>query len=109
MMMRKLLPALAFTLLLPFAATAHADEAFLTCPSGRSGVATLVTSCAFADNVRASLLTQGGLVVTAYSPVTGESYQMQCYDRFVAHFNDSWTVFPTTKCTGGDNAVVFVW
>ena len=42
------------------AAAAKADEPFIMCPSGRSGVATSVTSCAFADNVRYNYIRQGG-------------------------------------------------
>lgn len=56
------------------AAPAQADEGFIRCPSGRTGVATSVTSCAFADDVRFSYLSQGGPVVEAYSPVTGSSH-----------------------------------
>jgi hypothetical protein len=55
------------------AASAHAagGELFLVCPDGHSGIATTVTSCPFAENVRIAYLTQGGPVVVAYSPVTG--------------------------------------
>ena len=59
------------------AAPAHTDE-FTVCPSGMSGVATDDTSCAFADNVRWAWYSQPGTIVTAYSPVTHQSYTMQC-------------------------------
>ena len=47
-----------------------------------------MTSCAFADNVRYSYLTQPGQVVTAYSPVTGQYYTMQCAEGFRAYLNN---------------------
>ena len=53
-------------------------ETFDICPSGMSGVATDDTSCAFADNVRFSWYAQPGTIVTAFSPVTGKTYTMQC-------------------------------
>ena len=59
------------------AGTANADN-FTVCPSGMSGVATDDTSCAFADNVRWAWYSQPGTIVTAYSPVTHQSYTMQC-------------------------------
>lgn len=59
------------------AAPAGADN-FTVCPSGRSGVATADTSCAFADNVHHAWYSQPGAIVTAYSPVTKQAYTMQC-------------------------------
>jgi hypothetical protein len=53
-------------------------EVFTVCASGMSGVATDDTSCAFADNVRWAWYSQPGTIVTAYSPVTHQSYTMQC-------------------------------
>lgn len=67
----------ATALTMATAAPAHADELFIGCPSGHSGVATTVTSCAFAENVRYNYIAQGGQIVTAYSPVTGRYYNMQ--------------------------------
>ncbi|MCV7090199.1 hypothetical protein [Mycobacterium interjectum] len=81
---------------------------FVTCPSGHSGVATTVTSCAFADSVRRAYLVQGGPDVSAYSPVTGETYAMECIGGFTAHLSDG-AVVQAVRCTGGDNAVVVVW
>lgn len=81
---------------------------FVICPSGHSGVATTVTSCAFADNVRRAYLAQGGPDVEAYSPVTGETYAMECVRGFEAHLSDGQTV-QAVRCTGGNNAVVVVW
>ena len=90
------------------AAPAHADELFLACPSGHAGIASAVTSCAFAENVRDSYLSQGDQVVTAYSPVTGMYYTMQCGSGFIAHPAYGATV-PSVRCVGGNNAVVIVY
>ena len=68
-----------------------------------------MTSCAFADNVRYSYLTQPGQVVTAYSPVTGQSYNMQCAGGFTAELHGGATVVNSVRCVGGNNAVVVIW
>ena len=75
------------------ASPASADE-LTVCPSGMSGVATDDTSCAFADNVRWAWYSQPGTIVTAYSPVTHQSYTMQCTATTT-------TVWPVAKrCVG---------
>lgn len=89
------------------AAPANADDLFIGCGNG-AGVATSVTSCAFAHNVRYAYQTQPGQVVVAYSPVTGEYYNMQCAAGFVAHFIDG-TAANSVRCVGGNNAVVVLW
>lgn len=61
-----------------FAAPAATAYDFELCPSGLTGVVTDDTSCAFADNVRFSWYAQPGVVVNAFSPVTGKMYTMQC-------------------------------
>lgn len=54
-------------------------EDITVCPSGRSAVASEDTSCAFAENVRASWYSSSrGSVIIAYSPVTGQEYKMRC-------------------------------
>jgi hypothetical protein len=88
-------------------ALAHADV-FIACPSGRDGVATAVTSCEFADNVRRAYFAQYGPVVLAYSPVTGSVYDMQCASGFTAHM-DNGLVVDAVRCVGGNNAVVVLW
>ncbi|CQD11798.1 hypothetical protein BN1232_02217 [Mycobacterium lentiflavum] len=85
-----------------------ADETFLICPDGHSGVATGVTSCQFAMNVRTSYLRQGGPTVIAYSPVTGDSYEMDCRTGYSARLANSMTV-NSVRCVGGNNAVVILW
>lgn len=82
--------------------------AFLVCPDGHSGVATGVTSCQFAMNVRDSYLSQGGPEVIAYSPVTGQSYDMECVAGYTAHLNTGRTV-DAVRCVGGNDAVVVLW
>ena len=87
------------------AGTASADN-FTVCPSGISGVSTDDTSCAFADNVRWAWYSQPGNIVTAYSPVTHQSYTMQCTPTAT-------TFWPEAKrCVGvnsyGVGLIVFV-
>jgi hypothetical protein len=88
------------------AAPAHADYLFNICPSGRSGVASTVTSCQFADNVRNAYYSQGPSLI-AYSPVTGMTYSMNCAPN-VATFVTG-MVLNTELCYGGSDARVVVW
>jgi hypothetical protein len=83
-------------------------ETFLICPDGHSGVATSVTSCQFAMNVRDSYLRQGGPTVIAYSPVTGDTYEMECHAGFTSHLSNGMTV-NSVRCVGGNDAVVILW
>ena len=92
---------------LAVAVPAHAEDYFIGCPSGHSGIATTVTSCPFAENVRQAYLSQDGMVVTAYSPVTNQYYDMQCAPGFIAHLRNGPTV-PSVRCVGGDNALVII-
>lgn len=87
---------------------ARADAPFVMCPSGRAGVATSVTSCAFADNVRRGYLAQGNGEVIAYSPVTDAVYDMWCQPGYRAAFS-SGVVVTSALCIGGSNAAVVVW
>src|ERR1700748_1235134 len=88
-------------------AVARADV-FIPCPSGRDGIATPVTSCEFADNVRSAYLGRYGPLIKAYSPVTGNVYEMQCAGGFTAQMNNG-VVVDAARCVGGNNAVVVVW
>jgi hypothetical protein len=108
--MRKWLP-LALTAVAALGITtppAHADGLFVVGPSGTSEVATAVTSCPFADNVRQAYLTQGGPIVAAPSPVTGQVYDMACQGGFISHLANG-QVVTSVRCVGGDNAVVVLW
>ena len=90
------------------ASPAHADEVFNICPSGQDGVATTVTSCGFADNVRWAYFHQYGPIVDAYSPATQQVYSMQCAAGFVSRLNTGVTV-TSVRCVGGNDAVVILW
>lgn len=72
-----LLAVAAFAAALLGVPAAHAED-FIVCPSGMSGVASADTTCDFADNVRYSWYAQPGIIITAFSPVTGKTYTMQC-------------------------------
>ncbi|MCT7369417.1 hypothetical protein [Mycolicibacterium llatzerense] len=98
-----MIPTVAF-LALPV----RADTPFVMCPGGRAGVATVFTSCAFAENVRRGYLSHGGGEVIAYSPVTDALYDMWCQPGYQAAF-DNGAVVTSAICTGGSNAAVVVW
>jgi hypothetical protein len=84
-------------------------DIFTICPDGHEGVVGGHTSCAFAANVRQIFYASGmSNNFTAYSPVTGDGYEMTCVGRYQAYFNDGSTMI-STRCYGGDNAEVVVW
>jgi hypothetical protein len=84
-------------------------DVFTMCPDGHEGVVGGHTSCAFAANVRQIFYASGmSNNFTAYSPVTGDGYEMTCVGRYRAYFNDGSTLI-STRCYGGDNAEVVVW
>lgn len=64
-----------------------------------SAIGSAVTSCAFAEEVRAAYASQGApgqpRMISATSPVTGATYPMMCTPAG-----------STITCTGGENAVV---
>jgi hypothetical protein len=66
-----------------------------------SAVGSSVTSCAFAEAVRAEYVNQprrgGKVTIAAYSPVTGETYAMTC------------TGGDVVTCTGGNDAVIYLY
>lgn len=87
---------------------AHADV-FDMCPDGQEGVVGGHTTCDFAENVRSAFYASGRLNdVVAYSPVTGERYEMSCEAGYSAHFSNG-AVVNSTRCFGGDNAEVVIW
>jgi hypothetical protein len=89
---------------------ASGDNQFFTiCPDGRQGVVGGRTTCAFAANVRQVFYASGmSNNFTAYSPVTGDGYEMTCVGRYPAYFSDGSTKV-STRCYGGDNAEVVIW
>ena len=104
--------AAAFLLAGAFAATQLAmappasADAFTVCPSGRSGVATGDTSCAFADNVHRAWYSQPGQIVVAYSPVTKQTIRMQCTSTATTHWPEA------KRCVGvnaaGAGLIVYI-
>lgn len=105
----KTIIAVVLALAAMFTAPVAQAEPVLVCPGGRSGVATYVTSCPFAQNVRQAYFAQGGHDIVAYSPVTGGVYNMSCYEGFEISLNSwPWST-QAVRCVGGDNAVVWVW
>ena len=82
---------------------AGAYECWSSGSSGYNSVAvgSSVTSCEFAASVWGEYIGAGGnggsMTVRAYSPVTGSSYTMSCSGGAVI------------TCTGGNNAVVYIY
>lgn len=96
---------------IPTPVPAGARQTFVICPDGREGVVGGHTSCAFAENVRRAFnRSSDGSDVIAFSPVTGERYEMVCSGGYHANFNDG-TQRVATRCVGGDNdsAEVVIW
>jgi hypothetical protein len=89
------------------AAPANASV-FTMCPSGHAGVVGGRTSCAFAENVARVFWASGSTEFVAYSPVTGERYDISCAGLYTAYFA-SGQVLTSTHCYGGDSAEVVVW
>jgi hypothetical protein len=84
-------------------------DVFNICPDGHEGVVGGHTSCAFAANVRQIFYATGmSNNFTAFSPVTGDGYEMTCVGRYPAYFSDGSTKI-STRCYGGDNAEVVIW
>jgi Ca-activated chloride channel homolog len=93
----------------PPIAAAPTQATFLVCPDGHTGVATSVTSCQFAMNVRDSYLRQGGPTrLIAHSSVTGQTYEMECHAGFTARLSNGMTV-DSVRCVGGNGAAVILW
>lgn len=84
-------------------------DVFTICPDGHEGVVGDHTTCAFAANVRQIFYATGmSSNFTAFSPVTGDGYEMTCVGRYPAYFSDGSTKV-STRCYGGDNAEVVIW
>ncbi len=91
-----------------FPPPANADEPFMICPDGHTGVAEGHTSCPFAHDMRAAYENQSGPLYDVYSPVTDETYQMQCQGGFSADLVGGAQV-DCVRCVGGNDAVVLLW
>ena len=84
-------------------------DVFTICPDGHEGVIGGHTTCAFAKNVRRTFYATGmSDNFTAFSPVTGDAYEMTCVGRYPAYFDDG-SMMISTRCYGGDNAEVVIW
>lgn len=93
------------------AAPASDQTTFVICGDGREGVVGGHTTCSFAENVRrAFFANDDGSSVVAYSPATGERYEMSCSGNYRANFADG-SHRVATRCIGGDNgsAEVVIW
>ena len=82
-------------------------ESFIGCGYG-AGIATSVTACELAQNVRYAWFHQPGRIIEAYSPVTGQYYTMYCDPNYTARM-DTGRVYNSVHCEGGNNAVVVIW
>ncbi len=92
----------------PPPASGRADV-FTICPDGHEGVIGGHTTCAFAKNVRRNFYATGmSDHFTAFSPVTGDAYEMTCVGRYPAYFDDG-SMMISTRCYGGYNAEVVIW
>lgn len=105
------LAALTAALVAPLvlAAPAHADSV-LVCSPG-AGVATTNTSCPFATSVHDAYFRQGQPAYpVAVSPVTGQVYTLSCQRGLTITMNQwPWNTANAVRCTGGVNAVVWLW
>lgn len=88
---------------------AGGNDVFTICPDGHEGVVGGHTTCVFAANVRQIFYATGmSKNFTAFSPVTGNGYDMTCISGYPAYFSDGSTKI-STRCYGGDNAQVVIW
>jgi hypothetical protein len=88
----------------------HAQaDVFDMCPDGHEGVVGGHTSCEFAYNVGLGFDACGGCHhFPAYSPRTGERYEMDCEGNYPAYFSNG-HVLNSTRCYAGENAEVVLW
>jgi|SRR6516165_4102195 hypothetical protein len=87
-----------FFMMMTAATVAHADTMCGAAPVGGRVTVNENTSCAFGFNVLSAFLNSRGGQVVAYSPVTGQSYVMNCVQ-----------LLHRVQCRGGDDAVVELW
>jgi len=104
-----ILLAFPAALVVALAPAAHADV-FDMCPGGHEGVVGGHTTCDFADNVQSAFYACGMChEFPAYSPVTGERYEMSCEGMYPARFSDG-EVLKSTRCyTEASDAEVVIW
>ena len=103
------LAAATATVALLFGAAPAQADVFTMCPSGHEGVVGGHTTCAFAENVQRAFYASGlANDFIAYSPITGDRYEITCTGRYPADFVTGETLI-STRCYGGDSAEVVVW
>lgn len=103
-----LLAAMTAVIMLVTAPKSRADV-FDICPDGREGVVGGHTTCDFAENVREVFFGSGQPDhFVAYSPVTGDRYEMDCASGYSARFSDG-MVRDSIRCYAGENAEVVLW
>jgi hypothetical protein len=90
---------------------ASGQSTFVICEDGREGVVGGHTTCLFAENVRSAFYASSDSSdIVAFSPVTGERYEMVCSGGYRASSSDG-SHRVATRCVGGDDnsAEVVVW
>ena len=67
--------------------------------------------CQFAEELRATYVAQSTrgvpITIVAYSPVTGEGYDMQCIPS--TGIADDGSRVRGVECSGGNDALVWLW
>lgn len=85
------------------------DNNWLFCDDGHSAAFKATTSCAFAKEVRKEFEKDPRETVVAKSPVTKQTYEMEC-----SSMGDTTVIwaeheFEAARCEGGNNAVVYIY
>jgi hypothetical protein len=106
--MKRLFTAIAAAGLLGvLAPTAHADV-YSMCPDGHEGVVGGHTSCDFAANVRSGFF-RFGTHFNAFSPATGQWYEIVCDPNLKGNYIGSTYVGNSVNCYASTNAEVVIW
>lgn len=103
--MKKFAAALAVPITaLALAAPATAEPVVICSPG--AGVSTTNTSCPFATYIHDNYHGSGGY----WSPVTKTVIGMTCVGGYDLQANSwPWNIVDGVRCSGGNNAVVYVW
>ena len=85
------------------------DNNWLFCDDGHSAAFKATTSCAFAKEVRKEFEKDPRETVVAKSPVTKQTYEMEC-----SSMGDTTVIwaeheFEAARCEGGNDAVVYIY
>ena len=101
------LGAAAVAAAVSLAPSASAGSLFSICPSGVSGVMGGHTSCAFADVIHSGYYRHGNYF-SAFSPVTGKWYDVDCSEQCTTTFTNG-HVHYSAHCYSGNEAKVVGW